>query len=113
VIGENAEAVRLSQALLARGLLVPAIRTPTVPAGTARLRITLSAAHGADDVAQLIGRCMRSPKPVLALVHGWGMNARVFDALSDLLADDFDVHALDLRVTAARCAGGKHPANLG
>jgi 8-amino-7-oxononanoate synthase len=55
LIGENADAVRLSQALLARGLLVPAIRTPTVPAGTARLRITLSAAHGADDIAQLVG----------------------------------------------------------
>ncbi len=53
VIGTNAEAVRLSQALLERGLLVPAIRTPTVPANTARLRITLSAAHSADDVAQL------------------------------------------------------------
>jgi 8-amino-7-oxononanoate synthase len=54
VIGANAEAVRLSQALLARGLLVPAIRTPTVPENTARLRITLSAAHSADDVAQLV-----------------------------------------------------------
>jgi len=54
VIGANADAVRLSQNLLKRGLLVPAIRTPTVPAGTARLRITLSAAHSADDVAQLV-----------------------------------------------------------
>jgi 8-amino-7-oxononanoate synthase len=54
VIGANAEAVLLSQALLERGLLVPAIRTPTVPADTARLRITLSAAHSADDVAQLV-----------------------------------------------------------
>jgi 8-amino-7-oxononanoate synthase len=54
VIGENADAVRLSQALLERGLLVSAIRTPTVPAGTARLRITLSAAHSADDVVQLV-----------------------------------------------------------
>jgi 8-amino-7-oxononanoate synthase len=54
VIGANADAVRLSQALLQRGLLVPAIRTPTVPANTARLRITLSAAHSADDVAQLV-----------------------------------------------------------
>jgi len=54
LVGANADAVRLSQALLAHGLLVPAIRTPTVPAGTARLRITLSAAHSADDVAQLI-----------------------------------------------------------
>ncbi len=54
VIGANADAVRLSQALLQRGLLVPAIRTPTVPVNTARLRITLSAAHSADDVAHLI-----------------------------------------------------------
>lgn len=54
LVGSNAAAVRLSQALLARGLLVPAIRTPTVPVDTARLRITLSAAHSADDVAQLV-----------------------------------------------------------
>ena len=54
VIGANADAVRLSRALLERGLLVPAIRTPTVPAGTARLRITLSAAHSEADVAQLV-----------------------------------------------------------
>jgi 8-amino-7-oxononanoate synthase len=54
LIGANADAVRLSQALLERGLLVPAIRTPTVPVNTARLRITLSAAHSTDDVAQLI-----------------------------------------------------------
>jgi pimeloyl-[acyl-carrier protein] methyl ester esterase len=39
---------------------------------------------------------VQSTKPVLALVHGWGMNARVFDALAELLADDFEVHALDL-----------------
>src|SRR3569832_126537 len=40
--------------------------------------------------------CMRSTKPILVLVHGWGMNARVFDVLAQLLADDFDVRALDL-----------------
>jgi len=54
VIGSNDAAVRLSQALLQRGLLVAAIRTPTVPVNTARLRITLSAAHSADDVALLV-----------------------------------------------------------
>ena len=41
VIGTNADTVRRSQRLLERGLLVPAIRTPTVPVNTARLRITL------------------------------------------------------------------------
>ncbi len=54
LIGENAEAVSLSQGLLQRGLLVPAIRTPTVPVGTARLRITLSAAHTESDIAHLV-----------------------------------------------------------
>lgn len=39
---------------------------------------------------------MQSTKPVLALVHGWGMNARVFDTLADLLTADFDVRALNL-----------------
>ena len=39
---------------------------------------------------------MPSPKSVLALVHGWGMNARVFDALVELLEADFEVRALDL-----------------
>lgn len=54
IVGGNAEAMALSRALLERGLLVPAIRTPTVPQGTARLRITLSAAHTDLDVEQLI-----------------------------------------------------------
>lgn len=53
VIGENEAALRLSDALLAEGLLVPAIRFPTVPRGTARLRITFSAAHAEEDVDRL------------------------------------------------------------
>ena len=54
VIGGNAEVLRVSAALAARGVLVPAIRPPTVPAGSARLRISLSAAHTQEDVAQLV-----------------------------------------------------------
>ncbi len=54
VIGDNAEVMRVSAALAERGVLVPAIRPPTVPAGTARLRISLSAAHTEEDVARLI-----------------------------------------------------------
>jgi 8-amino-7-oxononanoate synthase len=53
IIGGNAEAVSASAALRERAILVPAIRPPTVPEGTARLRISLSAAHSEDDVARL------------------------------------------------------------
>lgn len=55
VVGDNAAATELAATLKAQGLLVPAIRTPTVPLGTARLRITLSAAHSDADVDRLIG----------------------------------------------------------
>ena len=54
VIGSNAEAVEVSEMLLARGLLVPAIRPPTVPQGQARLRISLSAAHCIEDIDRLV-----------------------------------------------------------
>jgi 8-amino-7-oxononanoate synthase len=53
VIGASAEAVAVSRALAREGLLVPAIRPPTVPQGTARLRISLSAAHELADVERL------------------------------------------------------------
>jgi 8-amino-7-oxononanoate synthase len=53
IIGSNEDAVNVSESLLQRGILVPAIRPPTVPKGTARLRISLSAAHTLDDVAEL------------------------------------------------------------
>lgn len=53
LIGGNEEAVALSSALAGEGLLVPAIRPPTVPRGTARLRISLSAAHEVADVERL------------------------------------------------------------
>lgn len=54
VIGGNAEVLQVAAALFEQGLWVTAIRAPTVPAGTARLRITLSAAHTAQDVTQLV-----------------------------------------------------------
>ncbi len=54
VIGGNEESLAVSEYLQAQGILVPAIRPPTVPTGTARLRISLSAAHSLDDVKQLV-----------------------------------------------------------
>jgi len=55
LIGDNLQALKLSEGLRERGIWVAAIRPPTVPQGTARLRITLSGAHTEADVRQLIG----------------------------------------------------------
>jgi len=54
VLGSEAAALAASEALRAQGLWVPAIRPPTVPAGSARLRITFSAAHETADVDRLL-----------------------------------------------------------
>lgn len=53
VLGDEARAVAAADALLAQGLFVPAIRPPTVAPGSARLRVTLSAAHTSEQVAAL------------------------------------------------------------
>ena len=54
LIGSNNEALSVMDGLHARGIWVPAIRPPTVPEGTARLRIALSAAHTDTDIDQLV-----------------------------------------------------------
>jgi 8-amino-7-oxononanoate synthase len=53
LLGSNEAALNASARLEERGFLVPAIRYPTVPRGTARLRISLSAAHSPESVAAL------------------------------------------------------------
>lgn len=55
LIGDSVAAVRIGQALRERGILVPAIRPPTVPRGMARLRISLSATHQQQDIVRLAG----------------------------------------------------------
>ena len=54
LVGESSAALQLAARLRDRGVWVSAIRPPTVPAGTARLRITLSAAHSEQDVDRLL-----------------------------------------------------------
>jgi len=54
LIGEADEALRISRALEEQGVYVTAIRPPTVPAGSARLRITLTAVHSEEQVTRLL-----------------------------------------------------------
>lgn len=54
LIGDNHRALQISEALLKQNILVTAIRPPTVPAGSARLRVTLSAEHEKAHIDQLI-----------------------------------------------------------
>jgi len=69
VIGDNQTVTRLAEALWERGFWVPAIRPPTVPQGTARLRVSLSAAHSEADVDALVD--------ALALLAAEAADARV------------------------------------
>ena len=54
IVGDNATALAFAEALRERHFLVPAIRPPTVPPGTARLRVSLNANHVVDDVFDLV-----------------------------------------------------------
>ncbi|MBI2167547.1 MAG: 8-amino-7-oxononanoate synthase [Candidatus Omnitrophica bacterium] len=53
IIGDEKRTVEISERLLEKGILIPAIRYPTVPRGKARLRLTVSAAHTEADLNQL------------------------------------------------------------
>jgi 8-amino-7-oxononanoate synthase len=67
IIGDSAAALSLSIALRAQGLLVPAIRPPSVPDGTARLRISLTASHTEEHIRLLVAALQTSPASMLHL----------------------------------------------
>jgi len=71
LVGENDEAVGLMESLLAEGIWVPAIRPPTVPAGSARLRVSLSAAHEDEDVERLVAAL----RAIAGRDHRWATRA--------------------------------------
>jgi glycine C-acetyltransferase/8-amino-7-oxononanoate synthase len=68
VVGEAEDAMAICERLLERGVFAQAIRPPTVPAGTSRLRLTTMATHRTADLrnaARLIGAAMREIRPAL------------------------------------------------
>ena len=63
ILGPEQATIEASTTLLAGGIWVPAIRPPTVPVGTSRLRVTLSAAHQDADLTRLIDALRLLPQP--------------------------------------------------
>lgn len=66
IIGDEAAAVETSRQLYQAGIFVPAIRYPTVPRGKARLRVTVTAAHGGEDLRRFLEvfAALQPPSPV-------------------------------------------------
>jgi 8-amino-7-oxononanoate synthase len=71
IVGDERHALEQAAALRARGFLVPAIRFPSVARGSARLRLTLSASHTAEDVQHLAQALLQ-----LGLASGHGQNGQ-------------------------------------
>jgi len=60
LIGDPKEAIRISEALLVEGYFAPAVRPPTVPEGSSRIRLTVTAAHTEEDISGLCDALARS-----------------------------------------------------
>ena len=63
IVGEEAEALRLAESLSTAGIVAPAIRYPTVPRGSARLRITLTADHRPEQISRLLTVMEENQRP--------------------------------------------------
>jgi 8-amino-7-oxononanoate synthase len=73
IVGEPSRALAVAAALRERGLLVKAIRPPTVPPGTSRLRLAVTALHTSDDIARLVEAVQalgQHPLPRQTLANG-------------------------------------------
>ena len=68
VVGDERDALELARALLDEGILVPAIRPPTVAPGTSRLRVALSAAHTDEEIDRLADALARHGHPATSPV---------------------------------------------
>lgn len=79
VIGENEKANRLSKALLQKGFLIQAIKEPTVPKNTARLRLSLTSSIPEEEIKRFVKELRYEMD---FLFNGWGMTEEAFPHLS-------------------------------
>jgi len=91
IVGDAGEAVRASERALERGVFAQAIRPPTVPAGSSRLRLTVMASHTRSELreaAHVLAKCVTVAAPGSGALHtaagdADAARARVFDGLRD------------------------------
>jgi glycine C-acetyltransferase/8-amino-7-oxononanoate synthase len=80
IVGDAADTVRASERALERGVFAQAIRPPTVPEGTSRLRLAVMASHTRSELREAAGSLAAAVRPALERVE---RPARVFDGLRD------------------------------
>lgn len=94
IIGDTLQTLRVAEALKAAGIWVGAIRPPTVPVGSARLRITLSASHSAGDIAHcvnVLAQVLQDAK--VPRVSERELNTSELDVRADNIAERFSAAA--------------------
>ncbi len=98
ILGDDGAAVKASEWLWEQGFLVSAIRPPTVPEGSARLRITLSAAHVERDVDDLLDALGRMPRACSGDCNGTGDSNRSGDSKGADAGEGIDESAAVSRI---------------
>jgi 8-amino-7-oxononanoate synthase len=66
IIGDSSDALKISEYLYGKGILAVAIRPPTVPAGTARIRISLTSEHTGEDISYLFENLKEATERILS-----------------------------------------------